>query len=340
MPPNRARARPRRRPRSHGRAARPHAQAPHSTPSAYSQSQRDCVLQPRVARRALPWVTDSNSNQPQRGCANPPWRRGQFVPRTPHWMLPIVLVLLGPTVGLTRFRTLKRSPHSTPSAHSQSQRDCVLQPRVARHALPWVTDANSNQPQRGCANPLWRRGQFSPAHSALGCLQIVLALVLVLGPTVGLTRPVSRQEISLHPHARRWGASLRARRSGNHSALCLAAPESSEGGTPNSVLDAPNRARPRRRRRPRSHGRAARPHALPTLHPIRLFPIPKGLRPPARGCASRATLGKTDANSNQPQRGCAISRVARRHGTMTVQSHTYCSSHSSSCLRSKTRNSS
>src|SRR5437660_10096906 len=35
---------------------------------------------------------------------------------------------------------------------SQSQRDCVLQPRVARNELPWVRGAGSQQPQRGCGH--------------------------------------------------------------------------------------------------------------------------------------------------------------------------------------------
>ena len=33
---------------------------------------------------------------------------------------------------------------------SQSRRDCVLQPRVARNELPWVDGVGSEQPQRGC----------------------------------------------------------------------------------------------------------------------------------------------------------------------------------------------
>ena len=33
----------------------------------------------------------------------------------------------------------------------ESQRDSVLQPRVARHELPWVNQSNPPQPQRGCA---------------------------------------------------------------------------------------------------------------------------------------------------------------------------------------------
>src|SRR5882724_7240864 len=32
----------------------------------------------------------------------------------------------------------------------QSQRDCVRQPRVARHELPWDSRKKPRQPQRGC----------------------------------------------------------------------------------------------------------------------------------------------------------------------------------------------
>ena len=40
--------------------------------------------------------------------------------------------------------------HSSPRSCIQSQRDCVLQPRVARHELPWVSCIKFCQPQRGC----------------------------------------------------------------------------------------------------------------------------------------------------------------------------------------------
>src|SRR5438094_9005657 len=36
---------------------------------------------------------------------------------------------------------------------SQSRRDCVYQPRVARNELPWVVVYRSFQPQRGCVTP-------------------------------------------------------------------------------------------------------------------------------------------------------------------------------------------
>ena len=37
---------------------------------------------------------------------------------------------------------------------------------------------------------------------------------------------------------------------------------------------------------------------------LQFRPIPKGLRPPAQGCEARATLGRSNENT-QPQRGCA-----------------------------------
>jgi len=33
---------------------------------------------------------------------------------------------------------------------AQSQRDCVIQPRVARNELPWAGPTDFHQPQRGC----------------------------------------------------------------------------------------------------------------------------------------------------------------------------------------------
>src|SRR6266511_527877 len=39
-----------------------------------------------------------------------------------------------------------------PIAVGKSQRDFALQPKVARHELPWVNRATNPKPQRGCAN--------------------------------------------------------------------------------------------------------------------------------------------------------------------------------------------
>ena len=43
-----------------------------------------------------------------------------------------------------------RITHNFASDSGQSQRDCVSQPRVARHELPWVCGHKRFQPQRGC----------------------------------------------------------------------------------------------------------------------------------------------------------------------------------------------
>ena len=52
--------------------------------------------------------------------------------------------------GLNNF-TSKLSTVGAPRQRGgQSQRNCVLQPRVARHELPWETGAKAQQPQRGC----------------------------------------------------------------------------------------------------------------------------------------------------------------------------------------------
>jgi hypothetical protein len=53
----------------------------------------------------------------------------------------------------------------------QSQRDCVYQPRVARHELPWEIRPDPHQPQRGCvwfasaeAQPRWGSQYFQHAY--------------------------------------------------------------------------------------------------------------------------------------------------------------------------------
>src|SRR6266699_2217245 len=45
-------------------------------------------------------------------------------------------------------------------ADSQSRRDCVLQPRVARNELPWEIVQTASQPQRGCGRARHPRTQF------------------------------------------------------------------------------------------------------------------------------------------------------------------------------------
>jgi hypothetical protein len=56
----------------------------------------------------------------------------------------VFIFVLGAT-KMPRLRRLKPA--------CQRQRRCVIQPRVARHELPWEHDPNLHQPQRGCINP-------------------------------------------------------------------------------------------------------------------------------------------------------------------------------------------
>jgi hypothetical protein len=65
------------------------------------------------------------------------------------------------------------SLHGSLAGGHQSQGDCVLQPRVARHELPWVKPTRRNQPQRGCASPIGQRRNpvgvepvFSPSRAS------------------------------------------------------------------------------------------------------------------------------------------------------------------------------
>jgi len=66
---------------------------------------------------------------------------------------------------------------------------------------------------------------------------------------------------------------------------------------------------------------------------VRARTIPKGLRPPAQGCEERATLGKRRSKMTTATR---LRPCLAGH----VQSQTYFSSHSISCLRKSRRNSS
>jgi len=55
---------------------------------------------------------------------------------------------------------------SATESRLQSQRDCVLQPKVARHELPWVVVWKWIQPQRGCGltppngNRIWSQPRW------------------------------------------------------------------------------------------------------------------------------------------------------------------------------------
>jgi hypothetical protein len=52
-----------------------------------------------------------------------------------------------------------------PGNSSQSQRDCVLQPRFARHELPWDNNNGQRQPQRGCGR-VGRRAAATPLETS------------------------------------------------------------------------------------------------------------------------------------------------------------------------------
>ena len=123
------------------------ASRPSSRPNPRLQSQRDCVLQPRVARNELPWVE----------------RRG---PGNTAIKLRTRILQQGGFRNHNRNRNLNlpMSPGSSPSpplylfSGRQSQRDCVLQPRVASNELPWVEGQGPLNPERVPAMTLRRRG--------------------------------------------------------------------------------------------------------------------------------------------------------------------------------------
>ena len=50
----------------------------------------------------------------------------------------------------------------------QSQRDCDLQPKVARNELPWVIVEQISQPQRGCGNSVFVRRAGDVGHNPVG----------------------------------------------------------------------------------------------------------------------------------------------------------------------------
>jgi hypothetical protein len=66
--------------------------------------------------------------------------------------------------------SLRLIPFST--TLSESQRDSSFQPRVARHALPWVMRQNNFQPERGCITVLQnRRHPFRVDNNFDSCSQ-------------------------------------------------------------------------------------------------------------------------------------------------------------------------
>ncbi len=60
-------------------------------------------------------------------------------------------------------------PRVSDALVSQSQRDCIIQPRVARFALPWVSRTKISQPQRGCIHPRFTKGAFAAIFLLVVC---------------------------------------------------------------------------------------------------------------------------------------------------------------------------
>src|SRR5712671_5343764 len=58
----------------------------------------------------------------------------------------------------------------------QSQRDCVLQPRVARNELPWENRWNESQPQRGCVRDTHGAARRLLAATQLGLIDHLASL--------------------------------------------------------------------------------------------------------------------------------------------------------------------
>ena len=84
----------------------------------------------------------------------------------------------------------------------QSQRDCGLQPKVARHELPWVNASNGFQPQRGCGDFVLGRDGFGRNRVAVGNVLRRLTQGSSCRATLGLgteSRWDSRRERGLQP---------------------------------------------------------------------------------------------------------------------------------------------
>ena len=68
----------------------------------------------------------------------------------------------------TKVRHLRGRGWRAATALRQSQRDCVLQPKVARNELPWVTIRRRIQPQRGCGHSAFIRRACENGHNPVG----------------------------------------------------------------------------------------------------------------------------------------------------------------------------
>src|SRR5262245_3409773 len=67
--------------------------------------------------------------------------------------------------GIVEGAMVKGVRRSSYALHAfQSQRDCVLKPRVARNELPWVDRVGDSQPQGGCGPPRYAAPGPQPFH--------------------------------------------------------------------------------------------------------------------------------------------------------------------------------
>src|SRR5206468_1134163 len=103
------------------------------------QSQRDCIIQPRVARNELPWGCCAGALNPERVLTE--WSRTRTKGLGPMALVVLFLVSLQTQADISRRRNSR-----TPIL--QSQRDCIIQPRVARNELPWGCCAGALNPER------------------------------------------------------------------------------------------------------------------------------------------------------------------------------------------------
>ena len=123
----------------------------------------------------------------------------------------------GTALGLFREVGVSNGSHNERlvPADSQSRRDCVLQPRVARNELPWEIVQTASQPQRGCGRARHPRTQFRWGWLALarctrdarGASQEKLfaraeAAALLNSPLLLATTAASRQSCTRHSRKR------------------------------------------------------------------------------------------------------------------------------------------
>ena len=162
---------------------------PHNFACRNCQSQRDCGTQPRVAKNELPWGHRSEMLQPQRGCghrtspqgstplglmifwalfprvarASQPWALGRNPVGIPGWREGVAsgnrrgcfacATHDGNYVNDSDARTMNRRRFRE-RTRDQSERDCVLQPKVDGQRLPFGVRSEMETTPTA-----WRRGR-------------------------------------------------------------------------------------------------------------------------------------------------------------------------------------